>query len=221
MSDEAKINDKVEALEASIQKLESQNEKLIGEKRNWTKQKTIIESKNAEILDQMETDDQRRLFEAGNIDEAFSRKYHSTISKKDDSIRDLEVEINSLRDRNERMSIESIAKQTALEGGILPNAVRMVARDVSDHFKMKDGVMIGYTDAGTEMLNDKGETMQMGEYIANMSKTNDYLFVKPGGSGATGTGAGMGNIKKSDMSREQKSAYVEQHGADKFLALPA
>ena len=87
---------------------------------------------------------------------------------------------------------------------------------------MVDGKLQGFDPSGNELLNEKGEPMGIQQYIQSLAPTKGYLVSQKQGAGATGSnGSAPSGIKRSDMSTEQKSAYVAKHGQDAFLNLPS
>ena len=223
MSDEFEVTPEAQAwFDKEASGLKNKVDQVTG--RNVEQRAKIegMEKDRKAMLDRFEDDESKRLWESGSFEDAFNRKFQTSLQKSTETIMDLERQVEaSVRSMND-MKISMLASEASLQSGVMPNAVGMMALQVAKSYQVnKDGNVIGRNPDGTEMFNEKGESMPMAEYVGSLHASMGYMFAQQQGSGANGSGAGQAGVKKSDMSREQKSAYVEQHGSEKFLALPA
>ncbi len=141
----------------------------------------------------------------------------------------LEAEI-TLRDRHiEKYLIESQASAAiaALEGKpvLLMPHIKSQTRVVKD----ADGFRAEVIDqkSGQVRYNSKGEPMTIRELVEEMAASDDYAPAfrarGEGGSGARRTEGGSTPAirSKADFkSATEKAAYIREHGADKYNALP-
>lgn len=111
----------------------------------------------------------------------------------------------------------------------------LVQRSVKAAYE--DGaVSISVTDKdGTRLLDDAGKPLSIRGMVERMSTDKDFgdLFASKkkagggssseGGTGADdkgGTGETPSNLKRSEMSKTEKVAFIKEHGSEKFHALP-
>jgi hypothetical protein len=147
-------------------------------------------------------------------------KSQQALQAKDDALREIERKYDTAARDLEQMKIGSMAREAAIMSGIRPEAQEEVMLMVRDRFRMQDGGLVGFDSAGKELLNSKGEVMGISEYIQSMAPGKGYLFNDAKGAGATGGRSAAAGMKRSDMTMQQKSEFVEKHGQEAFLNLP-
>ena len=200
--------------------LKSNNEKLVAEKRRMSEKMNSMEEGKKQLIDKMKTAEEKRLIEAGDFDSLVQMKSQQALQAKDDALRDAERKLDEITRQNEAMHIGSLARDAAIQSGVRPEAAEEVQLIVRERFKNIDGKMVGFDTKGNELLNQKGEQMGISEYIQSLAPTKSYLFSPTQGGGAPGAnGNAPTGVKRSDMTTEQKSAYVAKHGQDAFLNL--
>lgn len=88
---------------------------------------------------------------------------------------------------------------------------------------------------GTNLLDENGKALTIAGYVQRMSEAKEFadLFAsrqKSGGGSSSDAGGDAGgegggekpsNLKRSEMSKTEKVAYIREHGPDAFHALPA
>ena len=216
MEEEASTDDLMKEIDA----LKAKNEQLIGINKRMSEKMDQMEHGKKELLEKMQTDEERRLIERGDFDALVTMKSQQALQAKDDALREIERKFDRADRELEQMKIGSMAREAAIMSGIRPEAQEEVMLMVRDRFKMKDGSLVGFDSTGNELLNSKGEVMGISEYIQSMAPSKSYLFNDAKGAGATGGRSAAAGIKRSDMTMEQKSEFVAKHGQDAFLNLP-
>jgi hypothetical protein len=222
MSDEFEVTPEAQAwFDKETAGLKAKNDQYKGLNTKLTGKLDAYEKDKKTMLDKFQDDEARRLFDKGDFDAAFNQRYQASIQKSTETILDLERQVTASDSMVDTMKIQSLAQNAALQAGVRPDAVSMMMLKVAERYRMNDGAVIGYSEDGSEMFNEKGESLNMGEYIGSLATTMNYMFTAQTGSGANGQSGNATGMKKGDMTREQKSDFVAKHGADKFLALPA
>ena len=219
MAEESEVS--IEDVQQELHALKSKNEQLVSEKRRMSEKMDAMESGKKELLEKMQTDEERRLIERGDFDALVTMKSQQVISAKDEALRETEKRYADTARELEALKIGNIARDAAMMAGIRPEAQEEAMLIVRERFKMKDGGLVGYDVSGNEMLNDKGELMGITEYLQSLASTKSYLFNQQQGSGSRGGRTVAQGLKRSDMTMEQKSEFVAKHGQDAFMNLPS
>ena len=169
--------------------------------------------------------DDKRLIDAGEVEKvkAEARKaLDEQLAQKDAQIKKINDDYRSAVIGGEFARSSFIKDKTLLPPDIAQNAF-------GRHFDMVDGKVVGYLN-GEPIYSrtNMGELANFDEafetIINHYPSKSDILR----GSGASGAGvkqplaqAGTTNLKRSQMSLEQKSAFVKEHGQTAYLNLGA
>jgi hypothetical protein len=222
MSEENSEEPTVEDVMKELNAVKAKNEQLIGINKRISEKMEGMEEGKKQLIDKMKTAEEKRLIEAGDFDSLVQMKSQQALQAKDDMLRDFERKYEDTRRENERMQIGSMARQAAIMSGVRPEAQDEIELLARERFRMVDGKLQGFDQAGNELFTEKGEPMTIEGYIQSLAPTKSYLFnQKQGGGAMGGNGSAPSGIKRSDMTTEQKSAYVAKHGQDAFLNLPS
>lgn len=169
--------------------------------------------------------DDKRLIDAGEVEKvkAEARKaLDEQLAQKDAQIKKINDDYRSAVIGGEFARSSFIKDKTLLPPDIAQNAF-------GRHFDMVDGKVVGYLN-GEPIYSrtNMGELANFDEafetIINHYPSKSDILR----GSGASGAGvkqplaqAGTTNLKRSQMSLEQKSAFIKEHGQTAYLNLGA
>ena len=206
-------------IDAATAKLAQKNQQLLGLNKKMAEKMDTMDASNQQLLEKMKGEEERRLIENGDIDSVVNMRSQNALAAKDEKIRELEMNFERSQRRIDELTITDMARDAAIASGILPQATEEVRLLVGSYYRVEDGKPIGYRN-GEEMLNEKGENLSMGEFIQSLAATKPYLFSKTAGAGAQGRRGEATGAKRSEMSMEQKSSYVEQHGQEAYERLP-
>lgn len=112
----------------------------------------------------------------------------------------------------------------------------LVRQAVSAEFAEGD-VAISVMEGGTRLLDDEGKPLSIRGFVERMSKDKEYgdLFAskQKSGGGSSGDGGnqdgdtGSGGetppegLKRSEMSKSEKAAFISEHGSEEYFKIPA
>lgn len=115
----------------------------------------------------------------------------------------------------DKLIVGSVITEKAIAAGARPDAMDLITRLGAETFK-RDGDRAVVRDPS--MLNPKtGKELSIEDWLGDLAASRPYLFGDTKGSGArtgtTGGTPGQNNKKLSEMSVDEKVAWIGQHGA--------
>src|SRR6185369_13283869 len=134
--------------------------------------------------------------------------------------------IGAMRRRLEAELVDARASAAIADAGGKPKVLLNIVKQFT---KVNDDFHVVVVDAkGDPRVNSKGEPLTISDLVAEIKADEDY-GANFKGSGQAGSGMqpvnGGGAIltqKKSDFKTEkERAAFVNEHGLEKYVALPA
>ncbi|AQS50546.1 hypothetical protein PAEH1_01455 [Paenalcaligenes hominis] len=171
-------------------------------------------------------DEESRLIAEGKIDEVVSRR---TERLRGDLEKQLQVEreradkaeafANQFKDRVLSDSI----REAATKAGALAEAADDIILRARSVFRLnEDGLPVALDKDGEVIYGKDGKTpLTPLEWAESLQETAPHLWPRAQGAGQTGDRGGKsGSKKRSDMTMQEKSAFIHEHGQEAFLKLP-
>lgn len=179
-----------------------------------------------ELLQQHASEEERKAMEKGEFEKLkkqIEENHHKTVAEKEKAIERLRSSLeNHLIGEK---ATQAIAEAKGVPTLLLPHVKSRVKVEENDDGEFH--VVVLDTDGKTPKLNSKNEPMSIAELVESMKA--DPVFGRAfegsghsggGGDGGSGGGGGGGNLRKSQMSLKEKTAYMNEHGHAAYAALP-
>ena len=148
-------------------------------------------------------------------------EFNKTLKQKEDELAALQTQLTGLL--VDSAATAAISELKGVPKLLLPHVNRMT-QVVKEDGKYQVRVL---NDKGEHRVNKNGDYMAIKELVAELR--NDDVFARAfDGDGASGggippngsRGGGAATKKRSTMAVDEKSAYIAEHGMDKYLSLP-
>lgn len=154
--------------------------------------------KAKEALDLVGKIDQKKLLDAGKVDEVVAERVKQMREEHVNEIKKRDDVISTQTRQLETLIVDSAVKTAAVAAGVLPSALDDVLLRAKTTFKVKDGNAIALNEKGEVKYDVDGTTpLSIPGWIKNLKKDAPHLF--PGSSGG-GAGGGRGGTHQ-DMSK--------------------
>ena len=195
----------------------------IGTRDKAKNENTLFRSKfnvdsSQEINDEfLETIGAKKDVDVKKIEDNYMAKFQEQATVND-------TQVNALNQKMKTMAMDMAIRQASEGQGVTDNPILAKAFREELHAGAveKDGSIVYMGDNDLPVLVN-GKPMTVSDKIANMKgdDTFDVFFGKTVSSGTGGSGGGSGNVKtsKSKMTRDEQTAYMKEHGAEKYHAL--
>lgn len=183
-----------------------------------------------ELKQKMRDEEHKRALKRGDVDKIrvqLEEQYTGKLSE-------AEVRISKMEKALHETLVSDKVGQALNELGAANGAHKIITPVIEKFIKVVDDdgrytVVITDEDGDTR-FNNEGKYMSIKEYIAELRVDDIFsrLFVQTNNSGTGSSASGQrrgGGGKpppktRADMSATEKSAYISEHGMDKFLTLP-
>lgn len=148
-------------------------------------------------------------------------EFGKTLKTKDEQLTKLQSQLTSLL--VDSAATSAISELKGVPKLLLPHVKRMT-EVVEEDGKYEVRVL---NEKGEHRVNKNGDYLSIKELVAELR--NDDIFARAfDGDGASGggippngsRGGGAATKKRSTMAVDEKSAYIAEHGMDKYLSLP-
>ena len=150
---------------------------------------------------------------AGKIDEVLDKR---TARMKEAH----QKETAALQAKIERYSahvLGDVIRAAGQEAGIHKSAVEDAIARAKGVFVVDDN---GELVAREGALDSKGKPLSPKAWLADMKELAPHWFPAPQGGGSGHGGTNIAGKKRSDMSAEEKHAFIQQQGQQAYLKLP-
>jgi hypothetical protein len=146
---------------------------------------------------------EKKLIEAGKVDEAVELRVRTMREELDGKVASLQSALDTANSQLSILTVDNVIKTAAVKHGILPGAIDDVVLRAKTVYQMKDGKAVPMS--GGEVIYGKdGETpMPPEEWMLGLKKTAPHLFQGFNGSGAGG-GQRPGGLDPKNMSPTEK-----------------
>lgn len=178
------------------------------------------------IVSKAGEDEETRLIAEGKIDEVVSRRTERLRG-------DLEKQLQVERERadkaeafanqfKERVLSDSIREAATKAGALAEAADDIILRARSVFSLNEDGMPVALDKDGEVIYGKDGKTpLTPLEWAESLQEAAPHLWPRAQGAGQTGDRGGKSSGKKrSEMTMQEKSAFIHEHGQDAFLKLP-
>lgn len=219
-----------ERVNAAVNGLKSKNAELLGtikqQKDNLSRFDGIDPDAVRGILQRFSDDEEAKLIAEGKIDEVLNKRTERMRADVDKQI----AAANERADKAEAFSgkfrdrvLGDAIRGAALKAGALAGAADDIILRARGTFTLNDdGEAVAVDGEGNPVLGKDGKTpLAPAEWIESLKETAPHLFTPAEGTGAGGHKSGAGaNLKRSEMTSQQKTDYIRKHGQQAFLRLP-
>lgn len=207
---DAAVKKATDAAAEDTKGLKAKVEELLDESKAAKAAKAKAEADAAEAA--------RKAAEDGGDVEALKKSYEDKIAKMET---DHKAELASVNSALTGATTE--AQATALASEIaVPGSERHLRRDILD--RLASDVVDGKVKTTVLDKDGKPSAMTLDELKAEIAgdPANKSLVraSDSSGGGAPNSKGGAGGLKRSTMSSKDKADYIEEHGQEKYLALP-
>ena len=162
------------------------------------KYKDIDPVKYQAMLEQQRAIDEKKLIEAGKVDELVENRVQSMKEKYENDIKSLSTEGATLKGRLEKLLIDTEVQREAVSS-IVPTAMDDVVMRARAVFKIVDGHAVPMRDEKIVYGEDGVTPITVKEWLAGLAKAAPHLFKQSQGGGAgnggsRGAGSGSGSM---------------------------
>lgn len=160
--------------------------------------------KAKEALDLVGKIDQKKLLDAGKVDEVVAERVKHMRAEFDTELKKREELIGNQSKQLETLIIDSAVNAAAVSAGVLPSAVGDVLLRAKTVFRVKDGAAAAFNEKGEVRYDVDGTTpLSIQGWMKSLKKEAPHLFPGSSGGGAHG-GRGGGHQDMSKLSPTDK-----------------
>lgn len=215
-----------EALDSEVGGLKEKRDELLKAQRtlkDQLKQYDGIDAERARKLEaQLAENEEAQLIADGKLDEVLNKRtermreeYDRKLAEAQNTAESSKAFAQKFRGRVMSDEIRAAAGKVELVDSAVEDAVHRAAAlfEVND-----EGEVVPKEEAG---LDADGKPLTPEAWLESMREKAPHWFPVPQGGGARGNGSGKATSKKrSEMSAEEKHAFIQKHGQQEYLRLP-
>lgn len=220
-----------ERVASEVTGLKSKNNELLGtikqQKDNLARFDGIDPDAVKTILQRFSDDEEAKLIAEGKIDQVLEKRTERFRADSDKQINaavaraeKAEGFANKFRDR----VLADAIREAGTKAGALSTAADDLILRARGTFKVNDeGEAVAVDTDGNAILGKDGKTpLSPIEWAESLKDTAPHLFPAAEGTGGGGhkPGGGGANLKRSEMTSQEKADYTRKHGTQAFLKLP-
>jgi hypothetical protein len=187
--------------------------------------KDIDPDKAREALEELQKIQDKKLIDAGKIDDLLNER---TTRMKDDfekQIGDLRNENGTLKSSLNKVLIDDRLRAAAGKANVRTTAVDDVLLRGRAVFRLNEnGVVTAYDGDKVIYGKDAATPISIEDWLGELSWKAPHLFEASAGGGASsGSGGGKPDAtkkKRSEMTLLEKAKYIGEHGQEAYLKLP-
>lgn len=186
-------------------KLEEFRDNNIELNKQIAKFKDVDPAKYRELMALQTQLDEKKLIEAGKVDEVVNQRVQTMKGEYDGQINDLKKNNDTLTRQLETLIIDNTVRDVSTKSGVLPTAVDDVLLRAKTLFKIKDGVATPLDAKGQVIYGKDGQNPQpISEWLEGLKEAAPHLF--QGSQGAGSQGSGGRGPSNPNMTATQKIA---------------
>lgn len=223
-----------EYLSTQVSGLKSKNAELLG-KLNTSKSeldglKGQFEGLDIEavkgLLKRASEDEETRLIAEGKLDEVVTKRTERLRGDMDKQLAAEKERADKAEAFAQRFSDKVLAdsiRAAALKAGALPEAAEDIILRAKGTFTLdENGEAVAVGADGEVIYGKDGKTpLNPLEWAESLREAAPHLWPRAQGAGQTGDNGGKAPSKKrSEMSAEDMTAFIKQHGREAYLKLP-
>jgi len=163
---------------------------------------------------------EKKLIDAGKFEDL----YEERAKPLKDQVSTLQQEKENLSREVTKYMLTDKLTAAAIDAGAEEKALTDITSRASNVWQLREGKPVALTPEGIAVGGKDGNPIDMGEWMSTLRENAPHLFKSSSGGGAShGSGTNgklTTNSKRSEMSIQEKTAYVEEHGREAFLKLP-
>jgi hypothetical protein len=200
------------SLKEEIEKLRQQMEAFKG----------IDPAKYKELLAKMQTDEEKKLLEAGKIEEVVTQRtarmraeFQEQLQAKDKLIVKLEGDVNKAYQERATHIIDSELRRAVdnPELGFQPGVADLLKEQVLKEFVYRDGKVVRVKPDGNLVYGKGGDPGSLHEFLQDIIKERPYLVKASNGGGAPPRGGGQNGsgktMKRVDFEQASPQARMD------------
>lgn len=156
--------------------------------------------KYQELLDRDVKTREKKLIDAGKVEEMFNERLGALNTEHKTQIDGLTGQNTTLNKRLETLLIDGALTDAAIKAGVAPSAVEDVVLRGRNIFKLHEGSATAF-DGEKQRFGKTGEALTMGEWLSGLSENASHLFTASQGGGARGNtnGSGAKTMSRADF----------------------
>jgi len=186
-----------------------------------------------DTFSKIESADYKALLGDKKFDEAYEmrakaerKEFAKQLESKDKDILTAKNEFTNLQERLTVLELDNVAVETFLSSKGRESSVRDLKSRIREDAQRNEEGAYFFPDAfGNPLKDSEGNDLTIKTYIDEKLRVEaPHFFPEVKGSGATGSqgnGAPPGTKKRSDMTPQEASDYINEHGADAYKKLAA
>lgn len=186
---------------ARLDEFRDNNVKLM---KDLEKFKNVDPAKYQELMSIQRQIEEKKLIDAGKIDEVVEQRVNTMRSTYDEQVNNLKESNNTLTRQLETLIIDNNVRDQAIKNGVLPSAVDDVLLRAKTTFKVQEGQAVALDAKGQVIYGKDGSTPKgISEWLTELKTAAPHLFQPSDGVGARGsrvTGGG-GNTPKTAVGK--------------------
>lgn len=168
--------------------------------------KDIDPKKYQDLLEQQRKIDEKKLIDAGQIDELVNQRVQEMQKENKKTVEQLNGQLQVANRQLESLIIDNSVREQAIKLGVAPSAVDDVLLRAKTVYHVEDGKAIPKDSEGKVIYGTDGQTPRpIGDWIGGLKETAPHLFQPSQGSGARHLRDGSGADQKN-MSPTSKIA---------------
>lgn len=203
--------------------LKSQIEKLTGEVEKF---KDVDPSKYRQLLDQIQSQEEKKLIKDGNIDEVIKmrtenliKEYEQKLQAKEKVIAKLTEDAKTATSEKNTYIVEAEMRK-AIDNpdlGFQPGVANILKDTVLREFVHKDGKVVRVKPDGSIIYGGKGEPMGLDEFVSSYAKDHPYLVKPSSGGGANNNTNGNTNGHKGKTMPRSEFGKLSPERQNEFV----
>ena len=230
------INKQVEAAKAEaarqLDAMRHKNTQLIDEYKQFKSRFDGFDPEEFRALqEKLNASEEGQLIKEGKIDEAVEQraarkmeqeraKHQSTVKGFEGQVHELSAKLEAANAQISGLVIDGAVRDAMAKAGGVPEAVEDAIRHARSVFRLEDGKPVA-RDQDNNLVTGKDGAISIAEWVEMGRSTHPHRYRQPTGGGAKGNnGSHGGALKRSEMTQQQKTDFVAQHGTAEFLKLP-
>lgn len=227
-----------EAVDAKTSGLVSKRDELLNKVKSQKEAKTELEArlvrfdgidpdKVRDMQEKLASEEERKLLDEHGIEAVLDRRieqvsatHKSEVSKIQSENEQLASKVQSYESRISELVIDGQAKEALIKAGVRPEAITDGVMRAKSEYQLEEGKAI-LRDSNGEIVVGKEGPLSMTEWAEQQKATSPHWWNDTtGGGGQGGNKSNPSNLKRSQMSNSEKSAYISEHGGEAFRNLP-
>ena len=222
------------AIQAIVMGLKTKNSELLKKQKELkdtvSKFEGVDPEKARQALAKLQEIEEKHLLDEGKVDELLAQRtermrvsFETEKGAMSQALTEKDRTISQLQEKVRGFILSNAIAGAATAAKVKPTAIELIRNMARDVWQFGDNDEFQAYQGNTPIMGKDAKPIAMKEWVEGLRQNHPYLFEDSYGGGAgRGNGSGQaGNLQRSKMTVEEKSAYITEHGQTAFQRLPA